>query len=175
MCKSQYYTNLLFVRSAYMNKKVIIASDSTCDLGPELISRYNIQILPLSVNLGERIYTDGVDIDPDMIYRHYEEKHELPKTAAPNVLDFETFYQKYTAQGYAVVMFTISATMSSTTTMRVLPHWILRMFMQWIPAIFPRAGDFWFSTPPRWRLPVRALPRSPRSAVPSRIRWTLPS
>lgn len=97
-----------------MNKKVIIASDSTCDLGAELISRYGIQILPLSVNLGERTYTDGVDIDPDMIYRYYEENRELPKTAAPNVLDFETFYQKYTAKGYAVVMFTISAEMSST-------------------------------------------------------------
>lgn len=97
-----------------MNKKVIIASDSTCDLGPALIARYGIQIVPLSVNLGDQIYTDGVDIDPDMIYRHYEEKRELPKTASPNVLDFETFYQKYTAQGYAVVMFTISSTMSST-------------------------------------------------------------
>jgi DegV family protein with EDD domain len=97
-----------------MNKKVIIASDSTCDLGPALIARYGVQIVPLSVNLGDQIYTDGVDIDPDMIYRHYEEKRELPKTAAPNVLDFETFYQKYTAQGYAVVMFTISSTMSST-------------------------------------------------------------
>ncbi len=97
-----------------MNKKVIIASDSTCDLGPELISRYDIKIVPLSVNLGDKIYTDGVDITPDMIYRHYEQKHELPKTAAPNVLDFATFYQKYTAKGYAVVLFTISSTMSST-------------------------------------------------------------
>jgi DegV family protein with EDD domain len=97
-----------------MNKKVIIASDSTCDLGPELISRYGIKIVPLSVNLGDKTYTDGVDIDPDMIYQHYELNHELPKTAAPNVLDFSTFYQQYTAQGYAVVMFTISATMSST-------------------------------------------------------------
>lgn len=97
-----------------MNKKVIIASDSTCDLGSELISRYGIQIVPLSVNLGDKIYTDGVDITPDMIYQYYEEKRELPKTAAPNVLDFETFYQKYTAMGYAVVMFTISSEMSST-------------------------------------------------------------
>ena len=97
-----------------MNKKVIIASDSTCDLGPELISRYDIKIVPLCVNLGNKLYTDGVDIDPEMIYRHYEENGELPKTSAPNVLDFETFYQKYTAEGYAVVMFNISSTMSST-------------------------------------------------------------
>ena len=97
-----------------MNKKVIIASDSTCDLGLELISKYNIKIVPLSVTLGDKTYTDGVDVDPDMIYRHYEEKRQLPKTAAPNVLDFETFYQKYTGEGYAVVMFTISSTMSST-------------------------------------------------------------
>ncbi len=97
-----------------MNKKVIIASDSTCDLGADLIARYGIQIVPLSVNLGDKIYTDGVDIDPDMIYSHYERARELPKTAAPNVLDFQTFYQKYTDEGFAVVMFTISAEMSST-------------------------------------------------------------
>lgn len=97
-----------------MSKKVIIASDSTCDLGPELIAKYGIEILPLAVNLGDKIYTDGVDITPDMIYQYYEQKRALPKTAAPNVLDFSTFYQKYTSQGYAVVMFTISAEMSST-------------------------------------------------------------
>ena len=47
-----------------MANRVIIASDSTCDLSPELIQRYDVQILPLGVALGEKQYTDGVDIDP---------------------------------------------------------------------------------------------------------------
>ena len=77
-----------------MDQKIIIASDSTCDLGTELIQRYGIQILPLKVTLGEKSYTDGVDIDPDAIYAHYEAKKELPKTAAPTIADFESFFEE---------------------------------------------------------------------------------
>ena len=97
-----------------MSKKVLIASDSTTDLSAELIERYGIKTVPLTVNLGEKSYTDGVDVNPDMIYAHYEEKGELPKTAAPNVADFCDFFEKYTSEGYDIVLFTISAEMSST-------------------------------------------------------------
>ncbi|MBE6759175.1 MAG: DegV family protein [Ruminococcaceae bacterium] len=97
-----------------MSKKVLIASDSTTDLSAELIEKYQIKILPLGVNLGGKSYIDGVDIDPDFIYKYYEEKGELPKTSAANVADFTEFFKKYTDEGYAIVMFTISQTMSST-------------------------------------------------------------
>ncbi|MBQ9115762.1 MAG: DegV family protein [Clostridia bacterium] len=97
-----------------MSKKVLIASDSTTDLSTELIERYGIKIVPLTVSLGEKSYTDGVDIHPDMIYEHYEKTGELPKTSAPNVASFADFFDKYTAEGYEIVLFTISAEMSST-------------------------------------------------------------
>lgn len=97
-----------------MDSKVIIASDSTSDLSRELIERYGIHIVPLSVHLGDRQYTDGVDIDPDVIYAHYEAKGELPKTSAPSIADFESFFREQTEQGKAVVFFTISADMSAT-------------------------------------------------------------
>ena len=35
-----------------MSKQVVICSDSTSDLGPELIEKYGIKIIPLSVMLG---------------------------------------------------------------------------------------------------------------------------
>ena len=97
-----------------MSKKVLIASDSTTDLSAELIEKYDIKILPLGVNLGDKSYLDGVDINPDMIYAHYEKCGELPKTAAANVADFTDFFKKYTDEGYALVMFTITQSMSST-------------------------------------------------------------
>ena len=97
-----------------MNKSVIIASDSTTDLNAELVSRYGVRILPLSVDLGGKVYHDGVDVDPDMIYAHYEATGELPKTAAPNMADFVSFFETLTADGSEVVFFTISAEMSST-------------------------------------------------------------
>ena len=97
-----------------MSKKVIIASDSTCDLSPELIEKYSIKILPLSVRLGENDYKDGVDVTPDDIYEHYRKTGELPKTAAVNVSDFADFFESATEAGSEVVVFTISALMSST-------------------------------------------------------------
>ena len=97
-----------------MSEKIIIASDSTSDLGQELISKYGIKILPLGVTLGETTYTDGVDIDPDKIYENYEKNGELPKTSAVNIADFEDFFEESTANGDSVVLFTISSDMSST-------------------------------------------------------------
>lgn len=97
-----------------MSKKVLIASDSTCDLSPELIEKYGIKILPLRVMLGEKEYFDAVDIDPDAIYSHYEKTGELPKTAAVNISEFSSFYKGFVDEGYSLVMFTISASMSST-------------------------------------------------------------
>ena len=97
-----------------MSKNVIISGDSTCDLSPELIERYGVKLLPLTVNLGGTQYLDGVDIDTEMIYRHYAQTGELPKTSSPNIAMFEDFFCKYTADGSEMVFFTISAEMSST-------------------------------------------------------------
>ena len=78
-----------------MSNKILIASDSTTDLSPELIAEYGIAIVPLGVALGEKQFTDGVDIDPDFIYKHYEQTGELPKTSAVNLIEFEAFFKAF--------------------------------------------------------------------------------
>ncbi len=97
-----------------MIERIIIASDSTTDLGPELIEKYQIKILPLGVNIGDKHYTDGVDIDPEFIYKNYEETGVLPKTSAANIADYSEFFTKYTADGSSLIFFSLSAEMSST-------------------------------------------------------------
>lgn len=97
-----------------MAEKIIIASDSTCDLSPELIEKYDIHILPLGVTLGDKTYTDGVDINPDMIYENYEKTGTLPKTAAVNIAQYEEFFEEKTSEGFSIVFFAISSEMSST-------------------------------------------------------------
>ena len=77
-----------------MSEKILIAGDSTSDLSPELIEKYNITTLPLGVTLGDEHYKDGVDIDPETIYQYYEEKKQLPKTSALNIVDCEAFFKK---------------------------------------------------------------------------------
>ena len=97
-----------------MSEKILIASDSTTDLSPELIEKYGVKILHMGITLGDKDYIDGIDIDPDTVYENYNKTGVLPKTAAINIAAFEDFFSEYTAQGYSIVLFTISAEMSST-------------------------------------------------------------
>ncbi len=97
-----------------MDKKIIIASDSTTDLSPEIISERGIRTISLTVSLGDDHYKDGVDIGPDQIYDYYEKTGALPKTAAVNQNEFTDFFGELTADGSSVVLFTISSDMSST-------------------------------------------------------------
>ena len=55
-----------------MENKVIIAADSTCDLSPELIEKYNIEIIPLPVNLGDKPCLDGVDVTVDDVFNYFD-------------------------------------------------------------------------------------------------------
>ncbi len=95
-------------------KKVLITRDSTSDLPPEIVEKFNIKTIPLIVNLGECSYQDGIDITPDDIYKYHDEHGILPKTSAANVDDMLNFFKPYVDEGYSIVHFTISSTMSST-------------------------------------------------------------
>ena len=93
---------------------IIISSDSTTDLSAELKERYNVKTIPLGITLGEKVYRDGIDINPDFIYEHHDKTGELPKTAATNVGECADYFSDLTKNGDAVIHFTISSSMSST-------------------------------------------------------------
>ena len=42
-----------------MSKPVMITADSTCDLSEDLLNRYKVKILPLTILLGEESFLDG--------------------------------------------------------------------------------------------------------------------
>ena len=96
--------------------KVKITSDSTCDLSAELLARYDISIVPLTVSMGESEGKDGVDVTPDKIYEFVDSSGVLPKTSAPNVNDYMTEFSKWAAQGYSIVHFCIGNGFSSSYT-----------------------------------------------------------
>lgn len=97
-----------------MAEKIIITSDSTTDLSPELLERYGIITLPMGITLGDKTYRDGIDIKPDDIYEHQKKYGELPKTAATNVAECVDFFKPIVDEGYSIIHFTISSEMSST-------------------------------------------------------------
>ena len=74
--------------------KVKIASDSVCDLSPEQVKKYALDIVPLYVMLGGKEHRDGVDITPDDIYAHVAAGGALGSTAAVSVADYIDYFRK---------------------------------------------------------------------------------
>lgn len=95
-----------------MNVKII--SDSTCDLSPELLKKYDIAVIPLSINMEEKTGKDGIDVTPEDIYEFVAKSGKLPTTSAVNVADYAEVFKYWHDQGYSVVHFTISSEFSST-------------------------------------------------------------
>lgn len=93
---------------------VKIISDSTCDLSPELVNRYDIDILPLHILLGEKEYKDGKNITPDEIFAWSDAHKTTPKTSAPSLVDAIKILKPYVEEKREVICFSISSSMSTS-------------------------------------------------------------
>ncbi len=85
-----------------------ITSDSTCDLSPEQLEKYNIRLLSLYVDMDGRTLRDGVDVKPDDIYAHVAAGGGLPKTAAVNMADYVRAFTELSAKNDFVIHVCIS-------------------------------------------------------------------
>ncbi|MBQ9579717.1 MAG: DegV family protein, partial [Lachnospiraceae bacterium] len=91
-----------------------IFSDSTSDLSPELIKRYNVTIIPLHICLDDKEYRDGIEITPEEIYKWADEHNTTPKTSAVSMEDAEQAFKSAIDAGDEIIAFTISSKMSTT-------------------------------------------------------------
>ncbi len=85
-----------------------ITSDSTCDLS-HLVAERNIGIMSLKVNLDMNEYYDGIDIQPQDIFKFVAETGVLPKTSAPSVFDYQEFFKKELEKADEIIHFNISS------------------------------------------------------------------
>ncbi len=93
--------------------RIRVTADSTCDLTPELISKYGITITPLTVSCAGKSYKDGVDITPDELYEKISASGQLGSTAAVNIQEYLEVFGRILKECDAIIHFTISAEMSS--------------------------------------------------------------
>ena len=93
---------------------VKIISDSTCDLSKEIVDRYNIDIVPLHVLMGDNEYEDGVNITPDEIFAWSDANKTTPKTSAPSMESVIETFKPCIEKGYDIVAFAISEDMSTS-------------------------------------------------------------
>lgn len=68
--------------------KVKIITDSSIQITDEEIKKYNIGVVPLTIEIDGNTYTDGEDISREEFVREMDSSKELPKTSQPSIGTF---------------------------------------------------------------------------------------
>lgn len=81
-----------------------IVTDSTCDLPQETIRKYDIRVVPLYINVGDKGYLDGVDITREEFYRNLPTYPVHPTTAVPSLEKFRAVYDALAREGATEIL-----------------------------------------------------------------------
>jgi DegV family protein with EDD domain len=94
--------------------KIALVTDSTCDLAPEIIDKYQINILPINVSFGENNYLDKVTIQPEQFYALLKENKDYPKSSQVNEKSFINLYSHLASHYDSVIAVHLSDKLSGT-------------------------------------------------------------
>ncbi len=93
--------------------RIAISAESTIDLTKEIIEKYQINVLPFQITLGDEMKTDGEITSRDII-NFVNQNGVLPKTGAINEFGFNEYFSKLLETNDAVVHFSLSSEISCT-------------------------------------------------------------
>lgn len=93
--------------------KIKITTDSTCDLSPALLEKYDITVLPLTVIKNGEGFKDRVTITPADIFDHVAQGGDLCTTTALNINEYTEFFEKFSAEYDGIVHINLGSGFSS--------------------------------------------------------------
>lgn len=94
-------------------EKILLVTDSASDINPDLIKKYNINVLPFKITFNNKEYEDGITATPEMIYKILPT--EMPKTSLPSIDKLSTLLDNAIKEGYThAIIVTISNKFSGT-------------------------------------------------------------
>lgn len=97
-----------------------IVTDSTSNLSPEQLQRYDIRVAPISIQFGTETYEEDIDIDRDLFYKKIDELGIIPTTSQPSPGRFADYYRELTDRGHSILSITITSKHSGTYQSAIL-------------------------------------------------------
>ncbi|RLC94835.1 MAG: DegV family protein [Chloroflexi bacterium] len=94
--------------------KIVIVTDSTAYLPPEMVAQLDVHVIPLYLDLGNETCRDGVDLDTAVFYKRLKAAPTLPTTSQPSVGDFLKLYRRLSQDADAIISIHISSGISGT-------------------------------------------------------------
>ncbi len=93
---------------------IAVVTDSTAYLTPEERKRYNIRMIPLSVNLEDGSYEEEVEITASEFYDKVRQSKSFPKTTQPPVGKFVELFEELAKDYDEIISIHLSSGISGT-------------------------------------------------------------
>lgn len=97
-----------------MTKNIHIVTDSTADLDETQIQKYQIHVVPLTIQIEGKSYIDGIDIQPTEFLTKMRNAKELPKSSQPATGVFKELYDELGKDGGKIISIHMTSGMSGT-------------------------------------------------------------
>jgi DegV family protein with EDD domain len=94
-----------------------ILVDGSADMPKEWEKDYQLSILPMPIQIGNKTYYQGEDLSPSLFYELTEAEENHPQSAAPSPAHIQAFIEKISDVGDTILSLTVSGKMSSTISM----------------------------------------------------------
>ena len=93
---------------------IVIVTDSTSYMPPDLLKKYNIAVTPQVLIFGEQTYLDGVEIQPQEFYARLKTAKTMPTTSQVSVISMQSAFQSAVEKGCEVLGIFVSSKLSGT-------------------------------------------------------------
>ena len=91
-----------------------IVTDGAADLPAEWLTEYEISVIPINIQFGEKTYLQGVDLDTEGFYKLVDETKKIPKTSQPSPHQFSEFYKNIAQPGEPILSIHVTSKLSGT-------------------------------------------------------------
>ena len=98
-----------------MMSEIVLISDSSCDLSPNLLDKYHIEIIPYYVSFDtEHYYKEVTELSINDFYQRLRAEKIFPKTSLPSINDYYECFKPHIEAGKSVLCVTLSSHFSGS-------------------------------------------------------------
>ncbi len=94
-------------------KQVTIVTDTTACVPPEQVARYDIEVVPVQLIVGDTTYRDGIDITPTEFYKILRQLKKQPTTSSSSPEPYLRAYENASKKAQNILCLTEPAKFSA--------------------------------------------------------------
>jgi DegV family protein with EDD domain len=120
-----------WIKKEFIMLKIVM--DSAGEIPPEWQAKYDVAVIPINIQFGNKTYQQGIDMSNDDFYQIAYKTGVIPKTSQPTPQQFVEFYSRIAQVGDTILSLHVTSKLSGTFNSALLAAQELRNKVNVLP------------------------------------------